>query len=327
MKTFKIIGIIVGSIAIIAIAGIIYIKTALPDVGPPPEIDVDITPESVERGEYLANHVLACMDCHSTRDWSKFSGPLVEGTLGKGGEIFNHDFGFPGVFTSKNITPSGIEDWTDGELYRLITTGVTRTGEPIFPVMPYPAYKSLAEKDVKDVIVYLRTLEPIQNEVPKSKADFPMNIIMHTMPKPADPQPMPPKSDVLKYGEYMTKAAACTDCHTPKEKGAPVMELYMAGGFAFKIPGFGVVRSSNLTPDSSGIGTWTEKQFVDRFKMYADTGYVSHEVEQNEFQTVMPWTMYADIKEEDLKAMFAYLKSLEPIENSVQKFTPESALE
>jgi hypothetical protein len=62
------------------------------------------------------------MDCHSTRDWSKFSGPLVEGTLGQGGERFDQTVGMPGVVYSKNITPARIGDYTDGELFRLITT-------------------------------------------------------------------------------------------------------------------------------------------------------------------------------------------------------------
>ena len=93
----------------LAIGGLLsYVKLALPNVGDSPDIKVDITPERVERGKYLANSVCVCMDCHSTRDWTKFGGPPKTGTEGMGGEIFNQDFGFPGSFISKNITPSGI---------------------------------------------------------------------------------------------------------------------------------------------------------------------------------------------------------------------------
>lgn len=64
-----------------------YFKVVLPYVEPAPEMTVLITPDRVANGRYLATHVAACMDCHSTRDWGRFSGPLAPGTLGKGGNI------------------------------------------------------------------------------------------------------------------------------------------------------------------------------------------------------------------------------------------------
>lgn len=64
--------------------GLSYIYFGLPDVGNAPEIKVSITPDRVKRGSYLANHVMLCMDCHSTRDWTLFSGPMVSGTEGRG---------------------------------------------------------------------------------------------------------------------------------------------------------------------------------------------------------------------------------------------------
>ncbi|MEQ8583774.1 MAG: cytochrome c [Marinoscillum sp.] len=327
MKILKILGIIAAGIILLALFGITFIKTTMPDVGPPPTVSIEVTPERIARGAYLAHSVTVCMDCHSTRDWSKFSGPLVPGTLGKGGEVFNQDFGFPGTFISKNITPAGVGEWTDGELYRLITTGVTRTEDPIFPVMPYYKYGQMADEDIYSIIAYIRSLAPIQNEVAPSAADFPMSIILHTIPKPGNPQPLPEKSDVLAYGAYMTSAAACGDCHTPQDKGAPIMELNFAGSFEFNMPGFGIVRSANITPDQkTGIGSWSEEFFVNRFKAYADSSYVPHAVGENDMQTVMPWMMYATMQEEDLKAIYAYLRSLPAIENQVVKFTPASEL-
>jgi hypothetical protein len=67
-------------------------------------------------GEYLANHVTICIDCHSRRDWTKFSGPPLEESKGMGGELFDQQFGFPGKYYAKNITPEGISRYTDGEL-------------------------------------------------------------------------------------------------------------------------------------------------------------------------------------------------------------------
>jgi hypothetical protein len=83
----------------------------------------------VARGQYLANYVTICVDCHSERDWSRFSGPIVAGSFGKGGELFDQQFGFPGSFRARNITPSGISRYSDGELFRVITTRCDERGK------------------------------------------------------------------------------------------------------------------------------------------------------------------------------------------------------
>jgi len=119
MKKFlKILGILAIFIVIVGVGITIYMKNAFPKVDSPPEMKVEVSTERVARGKYLANHVMVCIDCHSTRDWSKFSGPIVPGTEGKGGDIFDESMGFPGTFYAKNITPYGIGNWKDGEIYR-----------------------------------------------------------------------------------------------------------------------------------------------------------------------------------------------------------------
>ncbi|WP_258104446.1 cytochrome c [Marinoscillum sp. MHG1-6] len=328
MKSFfKIIAYLLLTILVIAGGLILYVKTMLPDVGKAPDHKIEVTQELIARGSYLANSVNVCMDCHSTRDWGKFSGPLKQGTLGVGGEVFNQDFGFPGEYHSKNITPFALQNWTDGEIYRAITSGVNKDGKPLFPVMPYKKYGQMADEDVYAVIAYIRSLEPMESHPKKSSSDFPMNIIINTIPSPGNPQERPDKSDVLAYGAYLTNAAACGDCHTPMDKGNPIPGLEFAGGFEFKMPPFGIVRSANITPHpTSGIGNWSEEMFVLRFKTYADSSYVPHEVSESQFQTVMPWMMYSTMEEEDLKAIFAYLKTLKPIENKVRIFTSQKDL-
>lgn len=301
-----------------------YVKFALPNVGPAEDIKVEATPERIERGRYLANSVTVCMDCHSTRDWNKFSGPLVPGTLGKGGEEFNQKFGFPGQFFAKNITPAGIGNWTDGEVLRAVTSGVTKDGNAIFPVMPHAAYGRMDKEDVLSIIAYLRSLPAIAHEVPASVPDFPMNFIINTIPKKAEFSKRPDPSDQLAYGAYLFNAAACGDCHTKQDKGQPIAGMELAGGFEFPLFTGGIVRSANITPDpETGIGTWTEQQFVDRFKVFADSSYVPPTIGKGEFNTVMPWMMYAQMTNEDLKAMYAYLKTVKPIKNQVQRFSKE----
>jgi cytochrome c2 len=319
----KKIGLCILILLVIAIAGVIgYIKFTLPDVGKSEERNIVSTMARIERGRYLANHVSVCMDCHSTRDWTKFSGPLVEGTLGKGGEIFDQKFGFPGTFYSKNITPSGIGEWTDGEILRAITTGVSRNGKPLFPVMPYHRYGMMDKEDIFSIVTYIRTLRPIENKVPKSEPSFPMSVIIHTIPRKAMFSKIPNKLDRVSYGAYLFNAAACAECHTKQDKGKPIEGMELAGGFEFPLPSGGVVRSPNITQDiETGIGSWTEEVFVNRFKSYASKDYAPQSIENGTFNTVMPWTMYAGMTEEDLQAMYAYLKTVKPISNSVVKFS------
>ena len=85
MKFLKILGYIIGGVALITIVFVVYFNLSYPKVDPPSNEKVEVTPVRLERGKYLANHVAVCMDCHSTRDWSKYAGPIIAGTLGKGG--------------------------------------------------------------------------------------------------------------------------------------------------------------------------------------------------------------------------------------------------
>lgn len=309
-------GVLIGTLLIIA--G--YLTFYLPKAEAAPEISIDIDEVRVERGKYLANHVMLCMDCHAVRDFSLFAGPPTPGTLGGGGDVFDQNMGFPGRFVSRNLTPFALSDWTDGEIFRAITTGVSKDGSALFPVMPYPHYSQLDPEDIYSVIAYLRTLEPVENELESSKADFPVSLLINTMPVQPNFQSRPSIEDPVEYGKYMITAAACTDCHTRMEKGAFVGEPY-AGGNEFRLPDGSIVRAANLTPHETGIKYMSKEQFVQRFKVYADTSYVPRKVQPGEFQTLMPWQMYAGMKTEDLEAIYDYLQTLEPVENRVEIFT------
>ncbi len=321
-KVFKILGLVSLTIVVGVIGFLTYLKVALPNI-PVKDIKVEITPERIERGKYLAYHVSLCMDCHSTRIWTEFSGPYQPGTEGKGGEVFNHDLGFPGTYVAKNITPAGIKDWTDGEIYRAITSGVNRTGDPLFPVMPYLYYNKMDTEDIYSIIAFIRTLKPIENKLPASVPDFPLNFIMHTIPKPAEPTPKPNPSDKVAYGAYLCNASGCKECHTKSDnRGNKLPGMDFAGGFEFKLPG-GIVRSTNLTPDPEGqLISYTRETFIEKFKAYSDSTQIHQKVAPGEFNTPMPWTMYAGMNAEDLGAIYDYLKTVKPVKNVVEKFTP-----
>ncbi|RFM28181.1 c-type cytochrome [Deminuibacter soli] len=307
-------------IIVLLTAGIAYVAFALPDVGKAPNLTVDVTPEKIKRGEYLANHVAVCMDCHSTRNWQAFAGPPVPGTLGKGGEHFSKDMGFPGDFYAPNITPAALKDWTDGELFRAITCGVNKNGKAMFPLMPYPAYGKMDKEDVYDIIAYLRSIPAIDNRVPASSPAFPVSFLLNTMPVKQTPAQRPAITNTLAYGAYLVNMAGCIECHTPDKRGQIIKEKAFNGGRIFKMPG-GILRSPNLTPDTAtGIGTWTAAAFVQRFKAYAGANAIQP-VQQHSMNTPMPWLMYADMTHDDLTAIYTYLHSLPPVHNAVNRFT------
>lgn len=320
-KVWKIL-LIILIVIIVAITGLIgYVKTALPDIAAAEDLKIDYTQQRIARGEYLANNVAMCIECHSERDFTTFAGPVIQGTEGKGGELFGKDLGFPGDFYAPNITPVGIGNWTDGELFRTITTGVSKDGHALFPIMPYPNFGQLDKEDIYSIISYIRTLKPIESTVPKSVAAFPVSILINTMPKEASLTTIPSKEELVAYGKYIFTASNCNDCHTPMVKGERIADKFVAGGMEFNLPDGTVLRSANITPDKqTGIGAWTEKQFIARFKMYSDSTYVPYKVGPKEFKTIMPWTSYTHMEEHDLKAIFAYLQTVPAVSNTVVKF-------
>lgn len=320
-KALKVVLIIIVVI-VVAITGLIgYVKTALPNIAAAEDLKIDYTQERIERGMYLANNVAMCIECHSERDFTTFTGPVISGTEGKGGELFGKEMGFPGDFYAPNITPTGIGNWTDGELFRTITTGVSKDGHALFPIMPYPNFGQLDKEDIYSIIAYIRTLKPIENTVPKSEAAFPVSILLNTMPKEASFSTIPAQEEMIAYGKYIFTAANCTDCHTPMDKGERIADKFIAGGMEFNLPDGTVLRSSNITPDKvTGIGAWTEQQFIARFKLYSDSTYVPYKVGPGEFKTIMPWSAYTKMDERDLKALFAYLQTVPAVDNKIVKF-------
>jgi hypothetical protein len=92
-----------------------------------------------------------------------------------------------------------------------------------------------------------------------------MSIIVNTIPEEALPAVKPEPSDTLKYGEYLSLAAGCIECHTPAKHGRIYKDLAFSGGREFQFPD-GLLMSSNLTPDpETGIGSWSKQAFISRF--------------------------------------------------------------
>lgn len=288
-----------------------------------PTVNKDSINKVIERGEYLAHRVAGCIDCHSGRDLTKFSAPVVPGTEGGGGFAFIPAYGIPGTLYGKNITPdteTGIGAWTDEEVLRAVTQGISRNGDTLFPLMPYPSFNHMAKEDLLSIIAYIRTLKPIKNKVQPRQLMMPIALAYpgQFLQPSIENNIRPSESDKVKYGEYLITMANCADCHTPvSPKGLDRSKMY-AGGHVFDAGVF-KVASANITPDSAtGLGTWTEERFLNKFTAYKEKS--SYDFVAGKENTIMPLSEYAGMKEEDLKAIYAYLRTIKPITNKVEKY-------
>ena len=320
MKKFgKILGYLAIILIVVIIVTITYIKNALPSVELNNEFKAELTDQNLKRGEYLVNSVTACFHCHSDVDFSKFSGKIVENTEGQGGRFYPEGGGFPGNFYASNITPHNLGDWTDAEIYRSITSGISKNGEPLFPLMPYYSYRYLTEDDAKSIVAYLRTLSPIKADYEKSEFSFPFSLILRTIPDVAAPSEID-RSNSVEYGKYLATIAGCESCHSPSEGGSKIEGMEYSGGFEIPMETGGSCVAANITQDvETGIGSWSKEKFIERFKYYENNDSLN--VNHGEFNSEMPWRIYAGMTEEDLGAIYDFLKTVKPVKNKVNKFS------
>lgn len=306
--------------ALLAGGAFAWLASKRPESVPPPEIQVERTPERIARGKYLFTQLADCDGCHSPRDWNRFAGPVIESTRGAGVE-FPPELGLPGRIVSANLTSdpeTGLGNWTDGEILRALREGVSRDGRALFNFMPYDHYASMSDEDAYALIAYIRTLPPVRRERPLPDLPFPLNFLVNDFPKPLEgPVPAPTKEDKVKYGEYLVNLALCKHCHTVFKDGMPVDGREFAGGQEFRFD-TRLARSANITPDEeTGIGRWTEDRFVAKFKGFSEmTAENAPKMTQTNF-TIMPWLALSRLPEEELRAIYAYLRTLKPIHNPV----------
>jgi hypothetical protein len=211
------------------------------------------------------------------------------------------------VVYARNITPdaeTGIGTWTDDEILRSVTQGISKNGDTLFPIMPYMNYNRMAKEDLLSIIAYIRTLKPIKNKVTARHLMAPTAAFYDPkyLQPTVDGNVRPPESDRVKYGEYMTTFAVCGDCHMPMTPKGPDMSRPFAGGFLFDAGSF-KVNTANITPDSAtGIGAWTEERFLNKFTLYREEK--NYDFNPGKENSYMPVSAYAGMKDDDLKAIY-----------------------
>ena len=293
------------------------------DMIPAKDIIIEATPERISRGKYLANNVTGCMSCHSGTDPSYFGRGLpIEGKEGAGGFHIKAKMGPMGsmdIYTP-NITPAAIGDWTDGELLRSITAGVNNKGESLFPIMSYESYHNMDKDDAYSIVAYIKSLKPIDEIHPKKKIKGMIKLIERSMPKPWYPKPKPERTNTVEYGRYLAKIGDCYSCHSTWSRPGKYKEgMEFAGGNDFNLTDGVIVRSSNITPDmETGIGNRSKENFIGLFKSFKEP--IKLPDGQTHENTVMAWSSYAGMTDDDLGAIYDYLQTIKPVNHVVEKY-------
>jgi mono/diheme cytochrome c family protein len=287
----------------------------------------------VQRGAYLAQGIARCFWCHAPLDDGDPATPKA-GTLGWGDVL---DEKTPVV--APNITPdgeTGIGRWSDTEVVRAIREGIGRDGRRLRGDHPSHYYSVMTDEDAGAIVAYLRSLAPRRRSLPRSA---PQRDPGETVQPPVRPALAADLQSGKGRGAYLVQLGECRGCHTTTTRdGRPERGMEFGGGRRFRIEkGFGiefdpdpaftagaraaaagdaaVVASANLTPDASGIAFYTREVFVQTIR----TGHVAG---VRRLSAAMPWVFFRTMTDEDLGAIFDYLRALPPVRHRVSNFDP-----
>ncbi|AMY07592.1 G3-ADH subunit II [Luteitalea pratensis] len=231
---------------------------------------------------------------------------------------------------------TGIGAWTERQFIDTIRSGKHwGNGRPLLPTMPWPAFRNLADDDLAAIFAYLQTVPAIRNKVPDPVVapgpppePLPTTKLLKVAPGQADP---------VSRGRYLVTAKGCGDCHTPMKMGSKGPEYDMtrmlsgfdARGAVPPMPpiegagevyvlepafagGWGMSFAANLTSDvETGLGSWTEQQFLDTLRNGR------HQGRGRQLVPPMPWQIFGQMNDADLKAIFAYLRTVPAVKNKV----------
>jgi mono/diheme cytochrome c family protein len=273
----------------------------------------DPTPERVERGKKLAN--LLCANCHQD--------PTTRQLTGRHMADAPEQFG---VIYAPNITrhpTKGIGTWTDGELAYLLRTGLKRDGRYAPPYMVKLPH--LADEDLASIIAFLRSddemVAPSDRDPPGvTQPSFLTKVLSHTvfkkLPYPDRPITAPPLTDRVAHGKYLVSALECYGCHSADFKTMNIADPeksvgFMGGGNPLLDLRRQPIPSANITPDQeTGIGRWSEHDFVTAIR----TGF-----RPDRTLIRYPMPVIPDLSGEEAGALYAYLRTVPAIRNSVPR--------
>jgi hypothetical protein len=266
---------------------------------------------TLEQGRYLVDSVTICFECHSERDFSKPGWPIPPGRVGSGRILWGE--GSPNQVIAPNITPdlaTGIGEWSDEEIVRAIKDGIGKNGRLLNPEMPSRYFHSLGDDEIHSIVLYLRSIPPVRNQLPEMPKYVPGK---HPPTIAMDSIRLTKSSIMVTRGAHLVRLAGCETCHTPANEEGFIHGLEFAGGKVFR-RGNQSAASSNLTPAPSGIGYYDENLFLKVIRR--------GRVGVRAINSAMPWHFYRNLTDADLKAIFAYLQALPPVKHHVDNTEP-----
>jgi len=250
---------------------------------------------SVERGDYLVNSIAACGNCHTPQGPE---GPMMDKALS--GMLVEQNEQYTAI--APNITPAGeIKDWTDEQVIKAIREGMRPDGKVLGPPMPFETYKGLSDTDVASIVMYLRTVPPVENDPGKSEYKIPLP---SAWGPPIASVADVPEGVTVEYGAYLAGPLGhCIVCHTTFGEMGPMLDTHLGqGGAEFKGP-WGTSVAANITP--TGIGHYSDDDLV----KIITTGT---RPDGSKLKPPMPVWAYARMKPDDVQAIVLYLRSLPP---------------
>lgn len=275
---------------------------------PMPAITASRDPTVIARGRSLAYGVAHCIDCHGA------PGAENSATIALSG---GHEWALPlGKIYAKNITPdreTGIGKLTDGEIARTLRYGVGHDGRAILPFM---SFANLSDEDLTAIVSFLRAEAPVHHLVPAHRPNLLGRLALAFLIRPHGPGGAPPASSpvgpTIERGKYLANDVGnCVSCHTKLDDvGRPIGPSFAGGGRHVSSDASGrIFVSPNLTPDAATgrITQWSEDTFVLRFRTGAGPS-----------GSPMPWRAFGNIPEDDVRALYRYLRSLPPVRNLVE---------
>jgi len=317
MKRFlRIAGVLVGCV----LAFVIYVELTYNRTFQAPLTGIKASQDTavIARGRYIVQGPAHCWTCHAPKEAIAKHSDHPGSTPMTGGVVFPTPVA---TFYTPNITPdqeTGIGRYSDEQVARAIRYGVNHADHALAPFM---MFQSMSDDDLTAVVSYLRSTEPVKNAVPERDLNLVGKLIARFMLEPnlkPDILPLLARDSSAAYGGYIVQAMGnCLSCHTQRDKttGEFIGEPF-AGGNEMDGPD-GTFVTPNLTPHptTGRIYTWTPEQFVQRFKL-GKGPEGSH----------MPWEAFSNMSDQDLKAIYAYLNTLKPVENKAAgKFIPKIA--
>ncbi len=256
----------------------------------------------LERGGYLVNTIMTCANCHSPK------GPpdAVAGKDFSGGLSWDVP---PFKVTASNITQdkdTGIGNWSEDDIKKLMRTGVRPNGVAVASVMPTGFYGIITDSDMDAIAAYVKTIKPVNNKVP----DPVYRMAAPPQVFPGAEQPYAPAmlDDKLKRGFYLATIGHCMECHTPAPRGRHDWTNDIGrGGFEFPGP-WGVSISRNITSSKDkGIGDWSDAEIKRAITQGIDK-------DGNHLKPPMGFGYYARMTDADLDAVIAWLRTVPPKE-------------